>query len=262
MENKVKNIHINETELEQLARFIAEGKPGLSLNEHLQTCEVCSKKLVFFTKFHTSLAEELTKQSDVKVKQFAEKLYSPNIIRFKPYYPQPNFESIGVGENNYILAAQTVAEEVVRYKTSATFASEHIHALVRINEDTEQKLYQIYVLSENENHRSHILIGIAEADGETFFIPTNKDGFAELQYSNPLNWRTATLILMTPGKIIPYDESKIEQIILEELNLKTLPYHLLIVYEDHTSNYKFIEIPFLKLPADIDKKIVEIRIFA
>lgn len=253
--------HINETELEKLARLIAEGKLGLATNEHLQTCEVCSKKLEFLTKFHTSLAEELPKQLDERVKQFVEKLTSPNIIRFKPFYPQPNYESIGIGENNYVLAAQTVAEDVVRYKTSATFASEHVHALVRINEDTEQKLYQIYVLSEFEDHRNHILISIAEADGEMFFIPTNKDGFAELQYSNPINWRTATLVLMTPNKIFPFN-MKSEQNILEGLNSITPPYHMLFVYEDHTSYYKFIEIPFLKLPADTDTKIVEIRIFA
>lgn len=276
------NIHIHEIELEKLARSLAEGATDeiFSNNEHLQTCDVCRQKLVFFVKYYTFLDEELAKTPEARVRHFAEKLISPNIIYFKPYTAQPDLESIGIGKNSYVLAAQTVADEVVRYKTTATFASEDVHALVKINEDTEQKLYHLFVLSENEAHRSYVLIGIAEADGEKFFIPTNKDGFAELPYSNPINWSKATLILNTPNEVISFDKVekksgditsgffkynfKTEEHLLTFNFLpdsRTLPHHILLIYEDSSQIYKMIDETAISFAVDSDKKINEIRLF-
>lgn len=280
------NIHIDEIELEKLARQLAEGATSeiISNNGHLQTCNVCREKFDFFVKFYLAFNEELTirqRRTDEEVKHFVEQFTSSNIIYLKPFNAQPDLESIGVGKNSYVLAAQTVAEEVVRYKTTATFASEHVHTLVKINEDTERKLYSLFVLSENEEHRSHILIGVADADSEKLLIPTNRDGYAELPYSNPINWRNATLILMTPSEVIAYDnlEKKSGEMIrgLFKFNFKSeehqltfnflpesrnLPHQILLIYEDQSELCKQVEGKTINFTVDSDKKIKEIRFFA
>ncbi len=278
-------LHINEIELEKLARSSAEGTASeiISNNAHLQTCNVCREKLDFFVKFYLAFNEELDirqRWTDERVKHLVEQLTSSNIIYLKPFNAQPDLESIGVGRNSYVLAAQTVAEEVVRYKTTATFASEHVHALVKINEDTEKNLYHLFVLSENEDHRCHVLIGIAEADSEKLLIPTNREGFAELPYSSPINWKNATLILMTPSEVFPFDdlEKKSGELIggLFKFNFKTeehtltfsfitesknLPHHILLIYEDQSQLCKQVEGTTITFTVDSDKKITEIRFF-
>ncbi|MDI6804394.1 MAG: hypothetical protein QME58_11205 [Bacteroidota bacterium] len=283
MEIKVTHIHINEIELEKLALDTVEGNPTdiYKTDEHLKTCLSCKKKYEYFLNFYANLKEELKKPADARVTELIDKLSSSNIIYLKPYSAQPDLESIGVGKNSYVLAAQTVEENVVRYKTTATFAAEHVHALVKINEDADKKLYRIFVLSENEDHRSHILIGIAEEEIEELLIPTNRDGFAELPYSNPINWRNATLILMTPSEVIAYDdlEKKSGEMIrgLFKFNIKTeerrltfnflpetkyLPHHILSIYEDQSYVCKPVEGSATTFPFDPDKKIKEIKFFA
>ncbi|MDP2208316.1 MAG: hypothetical protein Q8K98_06035 [Bacteroidota bacterium] len=277
------NIHINEIELEKLALDTVEGNlPDISkTDEHLRTCLVCKQKYLFYRDFYINFKDELNKPEDDRITQLVNRMSFSNIIYLKPYTVQPDLESVGVGRNSYVLAAQTVAEEVLRYKTTATFASEHVHALVKINEDTERKLYSLFVLSENEEHRSHILIGIADGDSEKLLIPTNRDGYAELPYSNPINWRNATLILMTPSEVIAYDDLKNRsgEMIkgLFKYNFKTekhqltfnflpeskiLPHHILVIYEDETQLSKQIEGTTIIFTVDSDKKIKEIRFFS
>lgn len=277
------NIHINEIELEKFALDTVEGNlPDISKTyEHLNTCLLCKQKYEFFLNFYANFKEELGKPVNDRVTELIHKLSSSNIIYLKPYAAQPDLESIGVGKNSYVLAAQTVAEEVVRYKTTATFASEHVHALVKINEDAENKLYSLFVLSENEDHRSHILIGIAEEDSEKILIPTNRDGYAELPYSKHINWRNAALILMTPSEVIAFDDlekksgemirgmfkfnfkTEEHQLTFNFLSeLRTLPHHILLIYADHTYFYNHVEGKTITFPFDSDKKINEIRFFA
>lgn len=281
------NLHINEIELEKLARASAGGSASeiIADNKHLQVCNVCRAKFEFFVKFYAAFHDESTIQHrriDERIKHFAEKLTSSNIIYLKPFNAQPNLESIGVGKNSYVLAAQTVDEEVIRYKTAATFAAEDVHALVRINEDAENKLYNLFVLSENDDHRSHILIGIAEDDGEKFLIPTNRGGYAELPYSNRINWRNAALILMTPCEVIAFDDldkNKSGEMIrgLYKFNFKieehqltfnflpdstNLPHHLLLIYEDQNQICKQVEGTTITFTVSSDRKINEIKFFA
>ncbi len=281
------NLHINEIELEKLARASAGGSASeiISDNKHLQMCNVCRAKFEFFVKFYAAFYDESIIQHrriDERIKHFAEKLTSSNIIYLKPFNAQPNLESIGVGKNSYVLAAQTVDEEVSRYKTAATFAAEDVHALVRINEDAENKLYHLFVLTENDHHRSHILIGIAEDNGEKFLIPTNRGGYAELPYSNRINWRNAALILMTPCEVIAFDDldkNKSGEMIrgLYKFNFKikehqltfdflpdstNLPHHLLLIYEDQNQIYKQVEGTTITFTVSSDRKINEIKFFA
>ncbi len=280
---KVTNKHIKEIELEKLALDTVEcNLPDISkTDEHLKTCLVCKQKYLFYRDFYINLKDELNKPEDDRVTELIHKLSSSNIIYLKPYNAQPDLESVGIGRNSYVLAAQTVAEEVVRYKTTATFASEHVHALVKIIEDAEKKLYHLFVLSEDEDHRSHVLIGIAEEDSDKILIPTNRDGYAELPYSDTINWREATIILMTPSEVIAYDdlEKKSGETMwgLCKFNLKTeerqlifnflpkskyFPHHILLIYEDHTYLYKNVEGTSVAFLDDSDKKIKEIRFFA
>lgn len=277
------NLHINEIELEKLALVTVEGNlPVISkTDEHLKICLVCKQKYLFYRDFYINLKDELNKPVDDRITEFIHKLSSSNIIYLKPYSAKPDFEKIGIGENSYVLAAQTVTEETVRYQSTATFASELVHAVVKINEDTENKLYQLFVLSENEDHRSHILIGIAEEDSEKVLIPTNRDGYAELPYSDSINWREATIILMTPSEVIAYDnlENKSGEIILglfkfnfekadHQLTFnflpqsRYLPHHILLIYEDHTCFYEQVEGTSISFTVDPSKKIKEFRFFA
>jgi hypothetical protein len=274
--------HYTEIEIEKLTSDTTEGKSQdiSNTDEHLKTCLSCKQKYEFFQKFYTNLKDELNKPVDDRVTELINSLSSSNIIYLKPYSAQPDFSKLGVGVNSYVLAAQSMNEEIVRYKSTATFAAEHENTLVKIIDDKTEKIYQLFVLSENDKHRNNVLVGIAEPDKDKLLFPTNNNGIVHFPYSSPIDWKNTTLILMTPSEIVSFEDLEkrsgemLKGIIKFDLkkvdeNLvlsftqgsRVIPHHILAVHEDKSHICKRVENQTVTIPTNSDNKIVEISFF-
>ncbi|MEK9139033.1 MAG: hypothetical protein AAB393_18090, partial [Bacteroidota bacterium] len=206
MEKGMQDRHYTEAELDALAQRLAIGetREPSTVSGHMQACARCRQKLEVLQQFYFELARDLNKPMYHRIEELS-KAEPSNVIRLKPYRPQPDILGMGANENIHILAAQTTVADRSSVVLRATFASEPHKLLVRVLEDRDGHQYLLYILSEEKSLRSHTLIGIGTADALEF-VATNADGVASLPSSAPVDWSNVSLVVLTPVAVFELSE--------------------------------------------------------
>jgi hypothetical protein len=170
----------------------------------LQTCDTCRRKLEVLRQFYVELAHTLREPEHLRIEELS-KSQSPNIIRLRAYHPQPDMSTMGADDHIHLLAAQTTTDTPAAIVLRATYASAKDKVLVRVLEDRVALQYQLYILSEEEAIRAHVLIGIGTT-ASVEFIATNASGLAILPISETIDWPNVSIVVLTPVAVFEMRE--------------------------------------------------------
>jgi hypothetical protein len=192
--------HRTDTELER--RILGEeGGESMPPDPHLKTCNLCTDRQDFLRRFYDQLRKEMLENPPLQVNALADTLSSryrlvlPPFARLKP-------DTHGTPREDLLLhAAQTVTES--RYTSVATFALASTGVLARIVRDHQTGHSRISVLSEDPEHRRHVLVGVGGPQGQTPLQPTDANGLATIDLEETDDWAARYVVVIAPVFSLP-----------------------------------------------------------
>jgi hypothetical protein len=178
-----------------------EGGEAVPPDPHLKACSLCTDRRNVLRRFYDELRREMHDRPSLQVSAPADTLSSPYRLVLPPF-ARLKADTHGTPREGLLLhAAQTVAE--ARYASVATFALASTGVLARIVRDHVTGLCRISVLSEDPEHRRHVLVGVGGPQGQTPLQPTDAEGLATIDLEETDDWTARYVVVIAPAFSLP-----------------------------------------------------------
>jgi hypothetical protein len=161
------------------------------ITRHIRQCSGCKGMVESMKSFYSSVSELIeTNVSDVDL--LLERLFpGPAILRLKPYKPAVSGEQENPGAHISVLAAKTPGiADTNRFQTVAVVASEHDHAVLRIQHDTVDGSYMLYFHTDESYPREGGIVSLPSLQLDLLLDHRGQASFVLDAAAAPADWST------------------------------------------------------------------------